>query len=166
MIDFSTDHYFHIGGAHLTGGKPCQDYAISGVCDEMAFAIVSDGCSTGRHTDVGSRLLTLSTASAIRNHWSTHHEIDAMKTPLAVSVKQNVLLAGMRDNLELISEDLLATCMYVYVSPGGGIVHVQGDGVVAIKYRDGRIVMHNFEWINNMPFYPIYRDGDLSCKKP
>lgn len=162
MINFFTDNYFHIGGAHLTGGKPCQDYAISDVCDQAAFAIVSDGCSTGRHTDVGSRLLTLSTASAIRNHWSVHRRIDVVETSSLISVQQNVLLTGMRDTLGLIPEDLLATCVYAYVSSDGGIVHVQGDGVVVIKYRDGRIAMRNFEWLNNMPFYPMYKNGNLN----
>src|SRR3989344_1803041 len=68
MLRFSTDHYFHIGSAHYRNGKPCQDYALSGVYGPVACAVVSDGCSTGRHTDVGARVLTLSTLQAIRDH--------------------------------------------------------------------------------------------------
>ncbi len=161
MIELFTDHYFHIGSAHLTSGKPCQDYAISDVYEKMAFAIVSDGCSTGRHTDVGSRLLSLSTASAIRDHWITRRKIDVMKSPAEIGVGQSIVLAGMQDTLGLITEDMLATCVYAYISPKGGIIHIEGDGVVAIKYRDGRSLMSNFEWLDNKPYYPAYKNGNL-----
>lgn len=160
-IKLFTDHYFHIGGAHLTSGKPCQDYAISDVYEKMAFAIVSDGCSTGRHTDVGSRILSLSTASAIRDHWITRRKIDVIRSPAEIGIGQNIVLAGMQDALGLITEDMLATCIYAYISPQGGIVNVQGDGVVAVKYLDGRILMSNFEWLDNKPYYPAYKNGNL-----
>lgn len=159
MIELFTDHYFHIGNAHLGSGKPCQDYAISSIYNGAAFAVVSDGCSTGRHTDVGSRLVSLSTLSAIRDHWITRRSIDVNYSPAEIAVEQRVVLASMRDALGLISDDMLATCVYAYITPSGGIVHVQGDGVVAVKYRDGRIVMRNFEWLDNMPYYSAYKNG-------
>ena len=160
-IELFTDHYFHIGSAHLTSGKPCQDYAISDVYEKMAFAIVSDGCSTGRHTDVGSRMLSLGTASAIRDNWITKHSIDVVKTPLELNMQQKLIMSGMQEALGLIEQDMLATCLYAYISAEGGIIHVQGDGVVAIKCRDGKIRMSNLEWANNMPFYPAYKNGNL-----
>jgi len=161
MIELFTDSYFHIGKAHLSSGKPCQDYAISDVYEKMAFAIISDGCSTGRHTDVGSRILSLSTASAIRDNWITRRKINMMKTPAEINVGQTIVLAGMQDALGLITQDMLATCLYAYICPQGGVVHVQGDGVVATKYCDGRIKVSNFEWLDNKPFYPAYKNGNL-----
>jgi len=161
MIKLFTDHYFHIGGAHLTSGKPCQDYAISDVYEDMAFAIISDGCSTGRNTDVGSRVLSLSTASAMRDNWLTRQMINSDRTPSEISMRQHIVLSGIQESLDLISDDMLATCAYAYVSPAGGFIHVQGDGVVALKYDDGRVIVHNFEWSNNMPYYPAYKNGKL-----
>ena len=70
MIKLHTDHYFHIGDTHLTAGKPCQDYAISSVDNNAAFAVVSDGCSTGGDTDIGSRIIALSTITALREYWT------------------------------------------------------------------------------------------------
>lgn len=161
MIELFTDQYFHIGGAHLTSGKPCQDYAISDVYEDMAFAIISDGCSTGRNTDVGSRVLSLSTASAMRNNWLTRQMINNDRTPSEISMRQHIVLSGIQESLDLINDDMLATCVYAYVSPTGGFIHVQGDGVVALKYDDGRVIVHNFEWSNNMPYYPAYKNGKL-----
>lgn len=162
MVKLYTDHYFHIGSTHLTSGKSCQDYAISDVYNDAALAIVSDGCSTGGYTDVGARILALSTATAIREHWTINRKAFGETIPLEVSLRQKIALAGTRQVLDLQPHDMLATCAYAYVSPEGGFVHVQGDGVVAMKYQDGRITMSRFEWGNNTPYYPAYSEEGLA----
>jgi len=70
-------------------------------------------------------------------------------------------LSGIKQALGLNINDMLATCLYVYVSPLGGFIHVQGDGVIALKYRDGNIMMSRFEWQNNTPYYPAYHSNGL-----
>lgn len=162
MIRLYTDHYFHIGSRHLTSGKPCQDYAISSVYNDAALAIISDGCSTGGHTDIGSRILALSAATAIREHWAINRDALGKSVPQEVMLRQKIVLAGTRQALGLHPHDMLATCVYAYISPSGGFVHIQGDGVVALKYRNGRIDMFNFEWENNMPYYPAYSENGLT----
>ena len=160
MIRFSTDHYFHIGSAHYQSGKPCQDYALSGVYGSVACAVVSDGCSTGRHTDVGSRVLTLSTLQAIRDH--ARASSGALNTAVvSITSRQQQILSTTRIILGLERSDMLATCGYVYLTPSGGFVHVQGDGVVVLKFRNKKIKMFRYEWQDNTPFYPSYGDGDL-----
>ena len=160
MIRFETDHYFQIGASHLSAGKPCQDYALSGSNNLVACAIVSDGCSTGRHTDVGSRVLTFSTLQAIRDHAKASN--GALDTAMvSITSRQQQILSTSRALLGLERDDMLATCAYVYVSQLGGFVHVQGDGVVGTKYRDGTIHMTRYEWANNTPFYPSYGDGSI-----
>lgn len=162
MIELYTDHYFHIGSMHLTNGKPCQDYAISGRYDDIAMAIVSDGCSTGRHTDVGSRILALSTATAIREHWIINRSALGANVFEEVNFRQNIVSTGTRQIIGLAPQDMLATSMYAYISPSGGFIHVQGDGVIVLKYRDGGIEMHRFEWTKNLPYYPAYKENGLS----
>lgn len=162
MTRLYTDHYFHIGNRHLTSGKPCQDYAISSVYNDIAFAIVSDGCSTGGNTDVGSRILALSSATAVREHWAINRDALGEFVPQEVMLRQKIVLAGTRQALGLHPHDMLATCVYAYISPSGGFAHIQGDGVVALKYRDGSMDMFNFEWENNMPYYPAYNEDDLA----
>lgn len=156
-----TDHYFHIGFAHLGGGSPCQDYAISQVYKDAAMAVVSDGCSTGGNTDVGSRIMALTVMAAMRDHRDLNHEVCATETPLEIDIRQGIVLAGTQKILNLSLRDMLATCIYAYVTPAGGFIHVKGDGVVAFKYRSGNIVMSRFEWENNMPYYPAYKNGSL-----
>lgn len=156
MKELFADHYFSIGKAHLNNGQPCQDYAISSVQDGAAIAVVSDGCSTGGHTDVGARVLALSTQSAICDHWALHKNTLEELASRSISLAQKVVVAHTCQTLGLAYEDMLATCEYAYISPTGGYIHIQGDGVVAMKFGNGGIFMHRYEWDGNMPFYPAY----------
>jgi hypothetical protein len=152
-IAFSADHYFHIGDPHLTGGKPCQDYALSGVCGDVAYAVVSDGCSTGGNTDVGSRLVALSTVAAIKKFASAKR---GERLSENVSVRQCAVLAGTREILGLTVPDLYATSIYACFSKEGGYVAIHGDGVVAFKYRSGAMEIIRYDWLDNTPYYPAY----------
>jgi len=141
---------------HLGSGKPCQDYSFSGICGDAAFAVVSDGCSTGRHTDVGARVIALSTVNALQQ-WlktTTHTPID--KLSQLVTEQHNYAILKSREAFNLQLSDMLATCLYVCLTPMGGLVGVQGDGVMAKVYKDGSISLAMYQWDNNIPLYPAY----------
>jgi len=162
MIQLQTDHYFHIGKAHLTGGKPCQDYAISQTFHGAAMAIICDGCSSGGQTDVGARLLALTTLTALQNHWLTNGQIVSEQTIPEIRLNQKIKLAASCQLLGLEPNDLLATCIYAYLEPQGGLIHVQGDGVVALKFNNQQILMYRYEWQDNRPYYPAYAENRLT----
>lgn len=159
-----TDSFFAIGQKHVAAGKPCQDYAMSGEYGDgnLAFAIVSDGCSTGRNTDVGARLLVLSTAEAIREYWEYENLILPWMTKV-VTAERMLSVKNAGALLGVTHQDMLATSIFACFTKSGGIVHVQGDGVIAVKYRDGRMQMTRFDWPNNIPFYPVYEKENLDA---
>lgn len=157
-MKFGTDCHFNIGAEHISGGKPCQDYAISGNHGDIAYAIISDGCSGGGHTDVGARLIALSAAAAIREQWDAERNVTDITVAQAVEVRRRLLLGGIKETLKLEPDDMLATEVYASITPQGGYVHAWGDGVVAFVYVDGITRLHRFDWPNNMPFYPAYVD--------
>ncbi len=173
-MEFASDDYFHIGHEHVVAGKPCQDHALSGIHGGAAYAIVSDGCSTGKLTDVGARLMSLSTASAIREHWDIKQSALSPTVPDEITVQQRIVLGGVQRALSLDCKDMLATCAYVYAGKTGGLVHVAGDGVVAFVNLDRSLKLFRFDWANNVPFYPAYAEdgfrsfvhahGNLSSK--
>lgn len=156
---FSADHYFQIGHAHYTAGKPCQDYALSRSNGLIACAIVSDGCSTGGNTDVGSRILTFGTLQAIRDH-AKASDGSLRTAAISITARQQQLIDVVRPMLGFERGDMLATCVYAYLTQCGALIHIQGDGVVGIKYRNGGISMHRFDWAKNAPFYPSYNDEE------
>jgi hypothetical protein len=49
----NSDSYFEIGSSHLV----CQDYALSGSYKDMHYGIVSDGCSSAMHSEIGAQIL-------------------------------------------------------------------------------------------------------------
>ncbi|MBI2591088.1 MAG: protein phosphatase 2C domain-containing protein [Candidatus Brennerbacteria bacterium] len=156
---FLTDHYFQIGHSHYVAGKPCQDYALSRSSEIIACAIVSDGCSTGGNTDVGSRILAFGTLQAIRDHAkASNGSLDT--AVISIVARQQQLIETVRPMLGLNRSDMLATCVYAYITRLGALIHIQGDGVIGIKYRSGWIDMHRFDWAKNAPFYPSYNDEE------
>jgi len=161
MVNFYADHHFVISDTHLTAGKPCQDYALSSVDTGAAFAIISDGCSTGGHTDVGSRIIALSNLNALREYWLRGNKSLSELISQEVSVHQRIKLSAIREILGLKNEDMYATSLYAYVISEGGIIHLQGDGVIVLQYQNGDIVASRFDWANNAPFYPAYAGQSL-----
>jgi hypothetical protein len=80
---------------------------------------------------------------------------------VSITSRQQQIIGTSRLILGLERSDMLATCGYVYITQHGGFIHIQGDGVLALKYRNGEILMVRYEWADNTPFYPSYGDGDL-----
>lgn len=154
----NTDQHFLTGKQHINSGLPCQDYALSGqLSDTVAYAIVSDGCSSGARTDVGSRIVALATQKAL--HTIPYDRL----TPELVSHYQQSGIESAKSLFNLDVSDMLATCLYGVVSPLGALVHIQGDGVVAYKMKNGDIQIDTYEWEGNTPYYPAYAyDGNQS----
>lgn len=163
MFKLSADHHFSIGHEHVTGGKPCQDHALSMFDDTMACAVISDGCSTAGETDMGARVLTFGAVAAIRAYHARHEEnaflSDANEYGVIteVSAQQRIVLGTVRHALGLARNDMLATCGYAFATREGAVIHLDGDGVITTKFRDGSLSMNRFNWAR-APFYPQYRE--------
>lgn len=142
---FHADNYFAIGAAHASAGLPCQDYAVCTTSGENAYAVVSDGCSTGDRTDIGARVVALAAIQAVLHGSGIFGE------------QQPYLIRKAIDTLGLCQSDLLATCLFCSAGTNGGYFYIIGDGVVAMKLTDGQIIMHRLDWNHNTPFYPAYR---------
>jgi len=153
-MELRVDHSFHIGEQHLRTGKPCQDFAQSGIMtDTIAYIVVSDGCSSGGQTDIGARLLTLATERALKEN--VRGESDSVWSFLYA---RDTYAEAYRSMLQLQTKDMLATNMFAVSYGDSVLVHVTGDGVVALQYEDG-LQLYRFDWEQNMPYYPAYRLG-------
>ena len=155
-----TDHTFHIGEQHVRTGKSCQDYTLSGtVGDTLAYAIVSDGCSSGGLTDIGARLMVLATKRALLDVLTTGNIPGDKTAVLAINEARDTYLQQYRTELGLDITDMLATCLWAVATKDLVLAHVTGDGVVAIQYEHD-LVLHSFNWDKNTPYYPAYSWGD------
>ncbi|WP_454629689.1 protein phosphatase 2C domain-containing protein [Bradyrhizobium cenepequi] len=152
---FTADHAFHIGSQHLRGGLPCQDYAISGYGNEVDFAILADGCSSGGQTDVGARIVAHTTAIALKRDTGTlnNETVDFFCRYLDFEAQKK---------LGLETDDMLATCAYVaaFSDADDIVARIIGDGVLASIDESGDILMARHDWHGNMPAYRAYQFDD------
>ena len=162
-MKFHTDDHFVLGGNHALEGKPCQDHALSGLMGDSAYAVLADGCSTGELTDIGARITTTAARTALRNFRASGE--DRLRAQ-EIDLQQRVMLSSIRETLGLTYKDMQATCLWAYLSPKGGLVHLRGDGILALAYAGNAYVFRKFEWQDNAPLYPIYaEDGYAGFKK-
>lgn len=157
----TTDHTFHIGEQHCRTGKPNQDYVLSGCLNGgLAYAIVSDGCSSGGMTDIGSRLMVLATKRAIEKYAQSEIWLQQDDAVNRVNLLRDIYLEVYRESLGLEYEDLLATCLFVVSDGKFALVHATGDGMVYVK-REQSIETHHLKWNQNAPYYPAYKLANL-----
>jgi hypothetical protein len=163
MNRIAMDEHFLIGADHYRQGMPCQDYAISGEAGEIAYAIVSDGCSSGGRTDVGSRATAFACAQALTSSWSDAPYILPSLSSGDIIRRHRARLGVLTQELMLTERDMLATLIYIFATPQGVLVTLWGDGVIAVKYRDGHMALWRYDWEDNMPLYPAYGKETLGA---
>jgi hypothetical protein len=150
----NTDSHFVIGMNHVNQNSPCQDHALSGMIGDALFAVVSDGCSSGRHTDIGARVITCAAVTSIKECAAVIPIKDLPESIHQLIFEKSQNIASV---IGLENQDLLATCVYAVVTPDGGFVHILGDGHVVLKFKDGTIRFISANWQNNTPYYPADR---------
>lgn len=157
-LKLGADSAFIIGQTHHDTAKPCQDYALSGCRRDLAWTVLADGCSTGGRTDLGARV------------WAHAGE-------RALSEAGMRAMAGARECADLVHarahpflaplqvEDGYATLLMAASDGETAKVLAFGDGVVAARYRDGRLKFWDINYSLNAPRYLQYAtDPDLLTK--
>ena len=151
-----TDYYFRMGSTHSI----CQDYALAGESNGIAYAALSDGCSGiskpeqpgSPYTDHGARYLVL---SAIRN-LAAVAECQYPLTKIIVDAD------AVRRQQSLPSDSLDATLLMVAEKDGVISTIMTGDGVMVHRTKDssrrgGLIEYTRRHFEGGMPAYLNYQ---------
>lgn len=155
------DSYFEIGSTHLV----CQDYAITYASDDIAYAIISDGCTSSPNTDIGSRIISI-VAKDVLNYLMQRQRFETIKDKkwfmnnFVLTFKELVIkkCLEVKGSLNLDINSFDATLLVAIVYPGYRPLLVGwGDGNYIIKYKDGRIRTITISYDKNMPYYLSYR---------
>lgn len=123
-----------IGMEHLESGMNCQDYGREG----DGWAVVCDGCSEGKHSEVGAKLYC--------------HLIDNWKFPFE-NIKKMIELIG--NEPKTLRDYLSFTIFELSDSNTEFVVNYCGDGYIILQDHDGNIT---FEELSDgeYPKYYIY----------
>ncbi|MBF0118834.1 MAG: protein phosphatase 2C domain-containing protein [Desulfobacterales bacterium] len=139
----NSDSYFCMGSTH----KICEDYAISGLTPR-SYVILSDGCSSAKHTDVGSRILCHLTEKILVKE--NIFNPDVFIKNILKSMESALNLLGMQTN------NFYGTLVLAYEENDMVKVVIFGDGSVITVDREGHVMLHNVLFNTNAPDYLAY----------
>lgn len=153
-MKIQTDSCYLIGDEH----KECQDYALTGVYEKYAYAIVADGCSACRSVDFGARILAHSVETFIPMIAGLTNNLQkVVPNSLGMSIISDAQRAlGLFPRI-----DKTALCSTLMIAiTDGKLLHVYcyGDGMVYFKWRGEST--YNAEWLtynSGAPYYLFYK---------
>lgn len=118
-----------VGTAHLHAGRNGQDgFAIHRQGD-TTVAVVTDGCGSATHSEVGAKIGAAIVAREVAK--------DFLHAPAAILDQLRAIAAALGDDIERVVNDyLLFTIVGVVVTPAETIVFSAGDGLFAINGRE------------------------------
>lgn len=155
-----------IGRDHLRvlGEKNNQD-SFAYVCNDLLFAVVTDGCGSEKNSEVGAKIGARVMVELLGQVWASFTQ-DGKSVTIDNFLGINYLLSGVAriflDKLRLFSEGLnfaetireefLFTVMGLVITPTWTAVFSAGDGVYAVN---GEVTVLD-SGPNNQPDYPAY----------
>ena len=151
------DSFFTIGKSH----KVCEDYALCNPEKHNVFGI-SDGCSSSKNTDFGSRIMLK----------AFEHSIDSIvKNPTHIMqyihVASSKILNSFNGTLQSAALD--ATLNVGFENSSGEIeINVIGDGYIVAVFKNGNYSIYEIDYSDNAPYYITYMFNsarDLEYKK-
>ncbi len=144
------DSFFTMGKQHFV----CEDYVLTSMDGKAAF--LSDGCSSSPHTDLGARFLCLCGAKALAENrgYRTGTYSDYVSLGFDTTIGASSLLSSFP---AIPGGALDATLITAFVDKDDRVlIYMYGDGNVAIKLKDIPLIVNNYSFLGNAPYYPIY----------
>lgn len=143
-----TDFAVITGARHTAAAKPCQDYCVAELLEkERAVAIVSDGCSSGGHTDLGARIWALAALAAVKSRTAIVG---------ADALHDLAMCSAVRLLDRLHVTDGFATLGVLQAYEKRLSATMWGDGALLARHHDGSMTLVNLQHTRNAPPYLNY----------
>jgi Protein phosphatase 2C len=150
----NTDFYLERDREHAV----CEDFATAGMVGRQGFALVSDGCSSSKEADFGSRILVHAARDNLTPLLASGASFDAVgfgEATIAKAGKALGCFAGLPVSV------LDATLLLGLVRPDNSVggfsanVYFWGDGVAVVQKHE-RVIATLLRFPRNAPFYLSY----------
>jgi serine/threonine protein phosphatase PrpC len=157
----NSNSYFEIGSSHII----CQDYALSGNFKDMHYGIVSDGCSSAEHSEIGAQILCHVAQYNLRLHYDLFLE-NVTQTTLRSLLGNNILQRAneLRKIYPIGRDALQATLLIALVIQDKMWLFGWGDGYFILNSKNSLITCKIDYPQNNAPFY-LCTDRDAYVNK-
>jgi hypothetical protein len=146
----TVDSFFTQGKSH----KVCEDYANS--IQSMPMISVSDGCSSSKHTDFGSRIISKALEMTLASPISAEFRESG---GLEDSTFESIIMNKSVDIAYLMKMDtrcLDATLGFAFIRKNAIDVRFFGDGCIVTVDKDNNIKIVDIEYDKNAPYYLNY----------
>lgn len=158
-MEYSMDNIYLIGADH----KVCEDYAWSGLIHgKYPCIIISDGCSSSPHTDIGARIMVRGMIATLNEiGMAINNRDDQLFYRINMTLMVNVVSMCKAMNLPMDSLD--ATIRVVIMNEYGLFMYQFGDGLTVLKNHttDETVLDIHSDFNSNAPYYFSYE-----CDKP
>lgn len=146
-----TDSLFLIGNSH----SKCDDYALSGKAGSLNYIIVSDGCSSSKNTDIGSRVLALCAKEVIFGMSFLKDRFLRYKDFGLKVIEQAKNIANLEFGLCTTSLDSTLLCFVYDEESKECRFYCYGDGSIYVENCEGSI-FETYEFKSGAPYYLSY----------
>ncbi len=150
----------------------CQDYVAADVFMlgygnhiPVPFIVVTDGCTGGIRTEMGSQLLCQIAKTETEKYLEEllieeAKPVSEIQLPVLLRLIKEKLSAA-QNLLKLSTDQLLATMQILFIIKGRLYSIRSGDGVAFAFYEDGSFSGSIIEYTPNMPNYLAYRNDPM-----
>jgi len=147
----NADHYTEIGSTHLV----CQDYALSGISKAgVAYAIVSDGCSSSQYSEVGAQVLCHVAKQFIEILFKSCDVVTSAMFGNLIINNASKIISWIGLPKSALDATLLIAVMRNEVTE----VYAYGDGYVYLSFNKQEYHSRSFNlsYTDEAPFYLSY----------
>ena len=151
----NTNSTYSIGKDHIV----CEDYAVSGMTKDLAYAIVCDGCSASPDVDFGARVVAMSAKEILINH---------VNSPIAflrekevspelfgeLTIKLSSRIFSILPSLHIQALD--STLLVTWVKEKKLTAYIYGDGVLIHRTKAGIATTVHISLTSGAPDYLSY----------
>jgi|WetSurSiteA1Bulk_404760.scaffolds.fasta_scaffold01237_2 hypothetical protein len=142
------DDFLKTGKNH----RVCEDYILSGN-KPFPYIILSDGCSSSKNTEMGSKLLCYEARQLITTRTEDEIKIDKCVDTGSWVIHNAEVIARL---LGLEKTSLDATLITAYKIGKAICISMYGDGIVLTQGKDDIITIFDINFSSNAPYYLSY----------
>jgi hypothetical protein len=131
-----------IGKSHIKNNLPCQDYSNTYQDVNFNIVVLSDGCGSSKHSEIGSKIVVEQTIQLMKNDFDYIITLDPIEGRKYILNQINMHLKEKADALDVDVKELNATLLFVVVKDnenlllghlGDGFIGSVNQGVLEIK---------------------------------
>lgn len=150
----SCDSYHEIGRAHVI----CQDYTLNGTFNGIEYIIISDGCSSAKHSEIGAQILCHTAKYQIESLCQSGIFNECTLKTLHSSLGNGIYKRAdeIRKMYAITSEALEATLLISIWVNNCILYFCWGDGVIIVNSKiNGKDIqtITKIDYSLNTPYY-------------